>query len=116
MDLRRELTVLETLASGMTPQIRGRRFEKWLTKLLPQGHLEPRTSFRPKGEEVDGSFLHAGRYCLLEAKWWENTVPASAIYQFKGKVDGKLVGTLGVFISMSGYSGDAVDALQVGRI
>lgn len=115
MDLRRQLAALETLAGGMTAQTRGRKFEKWLTKLLSQDHLEPRTSFRPKGEEVDGSFLHGGRYCLLEAKWWENTVPASAIYQFKGKVDGKLVGTLGVFVSMSGYSSDAVDALRVGK-
>ncbi|MGV9706282.1 restriction endonuclease [Streptomyces sp. NPDC003483] len=115
MDLRQQLAALETLTGGITTQTRGRMFEKWLTKLLSQGHLEPRTSFRPKGEEVDGSFLHGGRYCLLEAKWWGNAVPASAIYQFKGKVDGKLVGTLGVFISMSGYSTDAVDALRVGK-
>lgn len=115
MDMRQELTALEDLPVGMTAQVRGRKFEKWLTKLLSHDHLDPRTSFRPKGEEVDGSFLHWGRYFLLEAKWWEQTVPASAIYQFKGKVDGKLVGTLGVFISMSGYSDDAVDALRVGK-
>ncbi|MEU8933335.1 restriction endonuclease [Streptomyces sp. NPDC048409] len=115
MNLRQELAALESLAGGMTAQTRGRKFEKWLTQLLSQDDLEPRTSFRPKGEEVDGSFLHRGRICLLEAKWWENAVPASAIYQFKGKVDGKLVGTLGMFISMSGYSSDAVDALRVGK-
>jgi hypothetical protein len=41
---------------------------------------------------------------LLEAKWHrdEFELPASTIYEFKGKVDGKLVGTVGIFISMSG--------------
>lgn len=42
-------------------------------------------------------------------------MPASDLYAFKGKVDGKLIGTLGVFISMSGYSRDAIDALKAGK-
>ena len=44
-----------------------------------------------------------------------NPLPASTLYQFKGKVDGKLTGTLGVFISISGYAKDAVDALTLGK-
>jgi hypothetical protein len=117
VDLRRELDELDALRDGLTPQDRGRRFERWLIKLLSRDNLAPRASFRPGGEEVDGSFRYGGRYYLLEAKWWatDSTVPASALYQFKGKVDGKLVGTIGVFISMSGYSSEAVDALRVGK-
>jgi hypothetical protein len=72
-------------------------------------------NYRPGGEEIDGSFVSHGRVFLLEAKWHDNAVPASALYAFKGKVDGKLVGTLGIFLSMSGYSKDAVDALMVGK-
>ena len=53
---------------------------------------------------------------LLEAKWTQDPLPASSIYQFCGKVEGKLVGTIGVFISMSGFSGDAVDALVAGKV
>jgi hypothetical protein len=113
--LRQGLSDLANLVNGITPQTRGRKFERWLNKLLAQSDLNPRTSFRPEGEEVDGSFMHAGRAHLIEAKWWADEVPASAIYQFKGKVDGKLVGTVGVFISMSGYSADSVDALRVGK-
>ena len=52
---------------------------------------------------------------LLEAKWHADPLPASTLYQFKGKVDGKLTGTIGIFISMSGYSEDAVDALSLGK-
>lgn len=55
------------------------------------------------------------RFFLLEAKWLADPVPASALYAFKGKVDGKLVGTVGAFFSMSNYSTDAVDALISGK-
>ncbi|MEU6607450.1 restriction endonuclease [Streptomyces shenzhenensis] len=113
--MRQELDDLLALRNGITPQTRGRRFERWLNQLLSQSDLAPRTAFRPDGEEVDGSFVHGHRTYLLEAKWLKDEVPASAIYQFKGKVDGKLVGTIGTFISMSGYSRDAVDALRVGK-
>ncbi len=40
---------------------------------------------------------------------------SSSLYQFKGKVEGKLTGTVGLFFSMSGYSTDAVQALLVGK-
>ena len=53
-----------------------------------------------------------GKTYLLEAKWRKQPIPASDLYAFKGKVDGKLVGTIGVFISMSDYSADAIDALK----
>lgn len=42
-------------------------------------------------------------------------MPASAIYSFKGKVDGKLSGTLGLFVSMSGYGPETVGALLRGK-
>ncbi|UUY50152.1 restriction endonuclease [Streptomyces yangpuensis] len=115
MTPREELENLDNLHHGMTPQVRGRKFEEWLNKLLAVEGMIPRTSFRPPGEEIDGSFLHEGRFYLLEAKWWKEQVPASAIYQFKGKVDGKLAGTIGVFISMSEYGPAAIDALRVGK-
>lgn len=113
--LQDDLNDLVNLTGGITPQTRGHRFERWINTLLAHDHLAPHTAFRPSGEEVDGSFMHAGRAYLIEAKWWAEEVPASAIYQFKGKVDGKLVGTIGVFVSMSGYSADSIDALRVGK-
>lgn len=52
---------------------------------------------------------------LLEAKWQRQRVTAGTLYQFKGKVDGKLSGTLGIFISMSGYTRDGIEALTIGK-
>jgi len=77
--------------------------------------MVPRTSYRPSGEEMDGSFEFRGRVMLLEAKWTKGPMPASSLCQFKGKIDGKLVGTLGMFMSMGGYSPEAVDALVAGK-
>lgn len=96
-------------------QDRGRKFEKLLNKLLAGEDMDPRTNFRPKGEEIDGSFVFNGNIYLLEAKWTAKPIPASTLYDFKGKIDGKLVGTIGVFISMSDYSRDAINALTKGK-
>ncbi|HDX9625819.1 TPA: restriction endonuclease [Bacillus anthracis] len=95
---------------------RGYKFEKLLYELLKQEELEPRTSYKIKGEQIDGSFLYGQTVFLLEAKWHKTEMPASSIYEFKGKVDGKLIGTIGIFISMSGFSADAVDALLYGKV
>jgi hypothetical protein len=102
-------------AAGITPHARGYRFERWLQLLLTEAGLEPRGGYRPVGEQIDGSFVLGGRMFLLEAKWVKDPVPASALYAFKGKVDGKLAGTIGIFISMSGFSDDAIEALRIGK-
>jgi len=83
--------------------------------MFAEAAMDPRSRYRPQGEEIDGSFVHHGRPMLLEAKWTAEPVAASTLYQFRGKVDGKLVGTVGLFISMGGYSKDAVDALVAGK-
>jgi hypothetical protein len=94
---------------------RGFAFERILKSCLSHEQMDPRSSYKAEGEQIDGSFFLDGSVFILEAKWHRDELPASSIYQFKGKVDGKLSGTIGVFISMSGYSKDAVDALTLGK-
>lgn len=94
---------------------RGIAFERLIFFLLDNEGLQPSTSFRPDGEEIDGSFILGNSVFLIEAKWHKSEMPASSIYQFKGKVDGKLVGTIGIYISISGFSSEAVDALTFGK-
>ncbi|BAH74958.1 TOPRIM nucleotidyl transferase/hydrolase domain-containing protein [Solidesulfovibrio magneticus] len=117
-DIRKEYEELASLpsdADGNAKRKRGFAFERLLNKLFALNGLEPRTGFRPAGEQIDGSLYLDGRIYLLEAKWHADPLPASTLYQFKGKVDGKLAGTIGIFISMSGYAEDAVDALILGK-
>jgi Restriction endonuclease len=106
---------LDATASAMDKAARGRQLEKIFYAMVDEAGLRPRSSYRPTGEEVDGSFLISGHTMLLEVKWRQDPQPASALYQFMGKVNGKLVGTIGLFVSMSGFSTDAVDALLAGK-
>ena len=102
-------------ASAIDKRRRGHRFEEFLVQMLSAEELEPRLRVRLAGEEIDGSFQFGDRTFLLEAKWHGSPISASSIYSFKGKVDGKLSGTIGIFVSMSGYSEAAVDALTSGK-
>jgi hypothetical protein len=111
----RDLINLGNSEFPLSPQERGRKFEKLLHKLLETEDFRPEINLRPDGEEIDGSFLMDSRVFLLEAKWHKTPLPASSIYAFRGKVDGKLVGTVGIFISMSGFSPEAVDAITYGK-
>ncbi len=118
IDFRSQFVDLENPPQDASPvwyRKRGKDFERVMHNLLEDEDLQPRTSYRPQGEEIDGSFSLDNRFFLMEAKWHTKPLPASAIYQFKGKVDGKLIGTIGVFISMSGYSEDAVEAVRLGK-
>jgi len=96
-------------------QDRGYKFEKLILEVLKRDELCPRASYKIDGEQIDGSFVLGDRVYLLEAKWHKKEMSASDIYSFKGKVDGKLIGTIGIFISISGFSKDSVDALICGK-
>ena len=112
-NFREWFAVAKESPSGASPswhRKRGLHFERALYYLLASEGLMPRTSFRPKSEEIDGAFELAHRYFLLEAKWEAKPVRLKELDALYGKVERKLSGTLGVFISMSGYSRGAVDS------
>lgn len=98
-----------------TAHQRGYEFEQLIFSLLDNAGLEPRASYKLKGEQVDGSFFWQGQTFLLEAKWVKDQLPVSSIYTFKGKLDGKFHTTSGIFISVNGYSPDVEDALKFGK-
>jgi hypothetical protein len=77
--------------------------------------MEPSGSYKTEGEQIDGSFFWMGQTFLLEAKWHKDALPVSEIYNFKGKLDGKFHTSSGIFISMSGFSEDAPNALRFGK-
>lgn len=114
-EIQTEYKELSNLPADSYPNEKRRRgyaFERLLHKLFTLDNLEPRTGYRPAVEQIDGSIYRDGRIYLLEHS---EPLPASTLYQFKGKVDGKLAGTIGIFISLSGYAKDAVDALMLGK-
>lgn len=84
-------------------QQRGFKFEKFLNKLFVFFDLDPRSSFKIVGEQIDGSFTHEGTDYLLEAKWTKEAIPRAELDIFSAKISRKLKNTLGLFISINGF-------------
>jgi hypothetical protein len=97
------------------PQRRGFRLEKVLKELFHLFDLDPKASFRIVGEQIDGAFSFEGTDYLLEAKWQQDPIGASDLDGMAGKLSRKLDNTLGLFLSINGYSEDAVKAHSSGR-
>ncbi len=115
-DFKKYLNELKDLADYHdNPQARGYQFERYLNRLFKDCALEPRESFRIKGEQIDGSFVLRNDIYLLEAKWTNKPTEKSDLVVFNEKVSSKSGFTRGLFISFAGYSSDAVETVCNGR-
>ena len=77
--------------------------------------LAPRGAFRLTGEQIDRSFrLHSETY-LVEAKWHGPQIGFADLMTFSGKVSGKAAWARGLFVSISGFSIDGLEAFSRGR-
>jgi hypothetical protein len=104
-----------SLVASDNPQQRGFALEKVLKGLFELFDLDPKASFRLAGEQIDGAFSFEGTDYLLEAKWQQELVAATTLDGMAGKLSRKLENTLGLFLSVNGYSEDAVKAHSSGR-
>jgi hypothetical protein len=103
------------LFSGSSPQKRGFDLEKILYDLFGLFDLDPKASFRIQGEQIDGAFSLEGTDYLFEAKWNEDLTGRDDLDIFASKVKRKLDNTLGLFLSINGFSPDGVSAHSIGR-
>jgi hypothetical protein len=99
----------------LSPHPRGFAFEKFLNDLFTAFQLVPRPSFRLRGEQIDGSFSHAGQTYLLEAKWTNSQADAAALRAFNAKVEDKAKWSRGLFVSYSGFTLDGLHAFGKGK-
>lgn len=94
------------LVMEQNAQKRGFTFEKFLNSLFMLFDLEPKESFRITGEQIDGAFTFDGNDFLLEAKWQEKPIDLGELYKFGGKIEGKFKLTLGLAVSINGFTAD----------
>lgn len=99
----------ELHASSGPPQERGRAFERLLHDLLDLYDLQPRASYRLPVEQIDGAFTFRTDDYLLEAKWVREPIEPKDLRDFDGKIASKAKNTLGLFISVSGFTAGAMD-------
>ena len=95
-------------------QKRGYLFETFLQKLFRSEGLEVTEAFKIEGEQIDGAVKFEGTHYLIEAKWQDKCSASDSLYHFAYKVAGKMYGR-GIFISINGFSAEAVSALQLGK-
>jgi restriction endonuclease Mrr len=105
---------LDLLANKTSRQQRGYALERILAELSRLSHLETTEAFRVVGEQVDGAVKFDGEHYLIEAKWQERSASNEPVYQFAGKVTGKLYGR-GLFISVNGFSPEVIRSLVIGK-
>ncbi len=107
--------VFHEVISPLDPQRRGYLLEGLLRDLFTLFDLDPRASFRIAGEQIDGAFTFGHTDYLLEAKWQRELVGIEDLDAFSGKVSRKLENTLGLFVSVNGFSPTAVEAHERSR-
>ena len=103
------------LVGSDNPQQRGFSLEKVIRGLFDLFDLDPKASFKIAGEQIDGAFSFEGTDYLLEAKWQKEPVPAKDLDGLAGKLSRKLENTLGLFLSINGFSEDAIKTHASGR-
>lgn len=99
------------------PKQRGFAFERLLNRILQNEDILISPSYRTDDleQQIDGAIQINGRIFLLEIKWESSkTIAASKLFSFIGKINSKIEGTLGVFISYNRLNENIISAVRNG--
>lgn len=99
---------LRMQCSSDEPQKRGYEFEGFLNALFELWDLDPRASYRIEHEQIDGAFTFRTDDYILEARWSADPLDPEDLGYFKVKVDAKARNTLGLCISIGGFTEGAI--------
>ncbi|MXW17007.1 MAG: hypothetical protein F4123_01105 [Gemmatimonadetes bacterium] len=100
---------------SLSAQKRGFALERLMYDLFEVFDLDPKASFKVLGEQIDGSFSFETTDFLFEARWESPPTSRSDLDAFDGKISRKPDNTLGLFLSINGFSEDGVKAYSAGR-
>ena len=100
------------LHSSTDSQGRGYKLENIMYRLFQLYELDAKSSFKVLGEQIDGAFTLDGTEYLFEGKWQQAPVNKADLAAFQDKIKSKLDNTLGLFLSIGGFSNDGVEAFS----
>lgn len=86
----------------------GYEFEGWFYKLLDFCEITNRKPYKSDGRQIDGSVTLDGTTYLVELKFTKKQSGATDIDSLKAKVNKMADNTMGIMISISGYSSVAI--------
>lgn len=99
---------LYDLLPSVGTQQGGYDFEKWFYEALDYSDIQSRRPYKVDGRQIDGSLTLEGTTYLVELKFTQKQIGSGDIDSFRAKIDKMADNTMGVFVSMSGYSSQAV--------
>ena len=99
---------LNDLGRRIGEQQAGYDFQDWFYSLLDFSEISNRRPYTHDGRQIDGSLTLAGTTYLVELKFTTEQAGATDSDSFYRKVTSKADNTMGVLVSISGYSSVAV--------
>lgn len=100
---------LDNLHSAVGTQRGGYDFQDWFYDLLDYSEIQNRRPYVISGRQIDGSLTIDGTTYLVELKFTGDQAAATDIDSLRAKVDDKADNTMGVMVSISGYSSVAIN-------
>ena len=86
-----------------------------MSRLFETSGLNSRSPFKVCGEQIDGSVEIDTNTYLIEVKWTKKPINESDLLVFRGKVEGKSSFTRGMFLSINGFTEEAITAITTGK-
>lgn len=99
---------LDSLCTRMGTQEAGYEFQTWFYDLMEFGDVDCRRPYMSGGRQIDGSVTIDGTTYLVELKFTVPQSDATDIDSLTKKVSNNASCTMGILISMSGFSSVAV--------
>lgn len=108
MDLNKLNQRLAELSRKLGTQEGGYEFQLWFYDLLDYFEILSRRPYVIDGRQIDGSLTLDGTTYLVELKFCASKTEAPDVDIFLKKVHDKADNTMGIFVSMSGYTSGAL--------
>lgn len=86
----------------------GYAFQDWFYDVLDFCEIQNRRPYTTGGRQIDGSLTLDGTTYLVELKFTGSQADATDVDSLRAKVDDKADNTMGIMVSISGYSSVAV--------
>lgn len=99
---------LTDLSTKLGTQSAGYDFQPWFFDLMEYFEVESRRPYVVSGRQIDGSVTVDGTTYLVELKFTKEQADAPDIDTFFKKVINKADNTMGIMVSISGYSSVAI--------
>ncbi|RDI96867.1 hypothetical protein DVT68_19800 [Dyella solisilvae] len=99
---------LNNLHSLVGTQQGGYDFQDWFFDVLDYCEIQNRRPYISNGRQIDGSITLDGTTYLVELKFTASQADATDVDSLRAKVDDKADNTMGIMVSISGYSGVAI--------